>query len=331
MHLNLIRKIALLILVADITAQGVSTIKYFHSEDDFLRGAAMKSSDITDDPYIQVLYNSYGQMISKSQVVLNGEIHSETIFEYAEDGSLRRKSERNEKSNVIKMYVYGAEEMSEIFIGYAFPQRPFSEFQDRVTIYSYDESGDVTEYLFKSIDNYPFGAVRLSYFEGGLPAEERWILLPEERTMRLFDYDYDPTSRSYALTEYDSTGTKISQVGLVLPTKYIPELYELLSGSESRSGNVLEESDEILDDIHSRLSKGWNPSDDGALLELGVLTSPDLIYLTDGDTLEVTLVDVTKEFVRFMFFGENELLTMPIFKVQEIERRDGKVIYPVIY
>jgi hypothetical protein len=270
-------------------------------------------------------------MISKSQVVLNGEIHSETIFEYAEDGSLRRKSERNEKSNVIKMYVYGAEEMSEIFIGYAFPQRPFSEFQDRVTIYSYDESGDVTEYLFKSIDNYPFGAVRLSYFEGGLPAEERWILLPEERTMRLFDYDYDPTSRSYALTEYDSTGTKISQVGLVLPTKYIPELYELLSGSESRSGNVLEESDEILDDIHSRLSKGWNPSDDGALLELGVLTSPDLIYLTDGDTLEVSLVEVTKEFVRFMFYGENELLTMPISKVQEIERRDGKIIYPILY
>ena len=66
-------------------------------------------------------------------------------------------------------------------------------------------------------------------------------------------------------------------------------------------------------------------------MELGVLTSPDLIYLTDGDTLEVSLVEVTKEFVRFMFYGENELLTMPISKVQEIERRDGKIIYPILY
>ena len=329
--MNFIRSLTLLALVAGISAQGVSTIKYFQSEDDLLRGTAMKSSAIADDPYIQVLYNSNGQMISKSRVESDGEILSETIFEYAEDGSLRRKSERDGKGNVIKMYVYGAEEMSEAFIGFAFPQRPFSEFQDRITIYSFDVSGDVTEYLFKSIDNHHFGAVRLSYFDGGLPAEERWILLPEERTMRLFDYDYDPISRNYALTEYDSTGTKISQVGLVLPTRYIPELYELLSGSESRSGNVLEESDEILDDIHSRLSKGWNPSDEGALLEIGVLSSPDLIYLTDGDTLEVTLVEVTKEFVRFMFFGENELITMPISKVQEIERRDGKIIYPVIY
>jgi hypothetical protein len=331
MQMNFIRSLTLLALVAGISAQGVSTIKYFQSEDDLLRGIAMKSSAIADDPYIQVLYNRNGQMISKSRVEFDGEILSETIFEYAEDGSLRRKSERDGKDNVIKMYVYGAEEMSEAFIGFAFPQRPFSEFQDRITIYSFDVSGDVTEYLFKSVDNHPFGAVRLSYFDGGLPSEERWILLPEERTMRLFDYDYDPISRNYALTEYDSTGTKISQVGLVLPTKYIPELYELLSGSESRSGNVLEESDEILDDIHSRLSKGWNPSDEGALLEIGVLSSPDLIYLTDGETLEVTLVEVTKEFVRFMFFGENELITMPITKVQEIERRDGKIIYPVIY
>lgn len=331
MYLNLIRRSILLLLTAGIAAQGVSTIKYFRSEEDFLRGTSMKATEINGNSYLQALYNNLGQLISKSKVTSEGEILSEMIFEYSEDGTLHQKSYRDGMGNVIKMYVYGAEEMSETFIGHAFPRRPLAEFQDRVTIYSYNESGDVTEYLFMSIDNHSFGAVRLSYFDGGLPAEERWVMLPEEKTLRLFDYDYDPVTRTYALTEFDSTGSQVSQVGLVLPTKHVPELDELLSSAASRPGNVLEESGEIVADIRSRLSEGWNPSDEGALLEEEVLISPDLIYMLDGDTLEVTLVEVKKEFVRFMFYGENELLTMPNSKVQEIERRDGKIIYPVIY
>ncbi len=66
--MNFIRSLTLLALVAGISAQGVSTIKYFQSEDDLLRGTAMKSSAIADDPYIQVLYNSNDPEGFKSSV-----------------------------------------------------------------------------------------------------------------------------------------------------------------------------------------------------------------------------------------------------------------------
>lgn len=331
MHLLKFRIVIVLYLIVGLAAQGISTIKYFRSEEDFLRGTSMKATEINGNSYLQVLYNNLGQLISKSTIAADGEILSETVFEYADDGSLDRKSERDGMGKTIRMYVYGAEEMSETFINYAFPHRAMTEFQDRVTIYSYDEKGEVTEYLFTSIDKHPFGAIRLSYFKAGPLAEERWLLLPGELTVRLFDYDYDPVSRAYVLTEYDSTGTEVSRVGLVLPTRSVPELDELLTGVTIKSGNVLEESAEIVADIQMRLKEGWIPSDEGVLLEEGVLSSPDLIYLSNRDTLQVTLVEVNKDFVRFMFFGEHELLTMPISQVQEIERRDGKIIYPVIY
>ena len=50
-----------------------------------------------------------------------------------------------------------------------------------------------------------------------------------------------------------------------------------------------------------------------------------------GDTLKVNLFNLTEDHIRFFMLGDQDILTMPLSKIDEIERRDGKVIYPLIY
>ena len=78
--------------------------------------------------------------------------------------------------------------------------------------------------------------------------------------------------------------------------------------------------------------EGWNPNQSlGKLMDPKVLTSPDLITMKTGDTLKVELIQITDEYVRFMLSGEHDVLTLPLTRVTEIERRDGEILYPVIY
>ena len=45
----------------------------------------------------------------------------------------------------------------------------------------------------------------------------------------------------------------------------------------------------------------------------------------------MSLIAVTEEYVRFLLAGDRDVLTLPLAQVSEIERRDGEVIFPVIY
>ena len=79
-------------------------------------------------------------------------------------------------------------------------------------------------------------------------------------------------------------------------------------------------------------AEGWSPSDAiGHLADPKLFSSPDIIYMKTGDTLKVTLIAVTEEYVRFLLTGDRDILTLPLTGVSEIERRDGEVIYPVVY
>ena len=186
----------------------------------------------------------------------------------------------------------------------------------------------VERYRFRSVNDVEFGSIVFSYFRSGLVKEERWIKQPGERTVRLFEYRYEPATRLYELKESDSTGSVISRVALVLPVEsetMIGAADALLGAREETppgAANVLEESVEIIEDIRGRRSRGWNP---------GAEKWPDTIYLKNGDTLEVELIRITEESIRFRLFGEEEVLTMPLSAVGEVERKDGEIIYPILY
>ena len=91
------------------------------------------------------------------------------------------------------------------------------------------------------------------------------------------------------MAEYDSSGTVISRSAIVLPDQQFPdeEMPGISGDMSSPSESMLQESGEIIQDIIQRKSEGWNTNAElGRLSEKDVLHSPDIIYLTNGDTLE---------------------------------------------
>ena len=162
--------------------------------------------------------------------------------------------------------------------------------------------------------------------------EELWKDLLAGQTVRLFKYRFNPISREYTMVEHDARGEEVSRVGITLPRKSITSGWSPSDTSTDIPGNRLEESSEIIEDILMRKAEGWNPDQSlGKLMDPKVLTSPDLITMKAGDILKVELIQITDEYVRFMLSGEHDVLTLPLTRVTEIERRDGEILYPVIY
>lgn len=335
------RLLTAVILISEIlaAAQGVSYVKYYLNEQDFLRGISMQATERTGVPHIRALYDKYDRLLSKANMDSEGNLVRENVYEYDDLGVLLRRSIRDRYSHVEKMYVYGSEEkMSKVFLAYAFEGRNLTEFKDRITVYEFDSKENIKGYRFLTVDNTELGSIAFKYFDSGLVKEERWVRQPGSQTVRLFRYDYDPKTRAYELTEYDSTGAEVSRVGLVLPVETdamvgVPQ--SLLRRSEDSppgTGSILEESTEIIQDIRKRKATGWDPSRElGQLLDRDLPNLPDLVYLRSGDTLKVELFQITDEYVRFKLVGEEDILTIPLSDVGEIERRDGRIVYPVIY
>ena len=314
------------------TPQDVSYIRYYRTENDLLQGVEIKPAEARKFPHIEALYNGEGQLRTKITVGEDNIISEQEMYEYHEDGSLWRRAVSDGNGNVTKMYVHGEEEMSSTFISLVFPHRNLADFDERTTVYDYNIDGKVSRYQFLSVDNTPFGQIEYDYFEEGLVKEELWTDLLTAQTVRLFKYRFNPISREYTMVEHDARGEEVSRVGITLPRKSITSGWSPSDTSTDIPGNRLEESSEIIEDILMRKAEGWNPDQSlGKLMDPKVLTSPDLITMKTGDTLKVELIQITDEYVRFMLSGEHDVLTLPLTRVTEIERRDGEILYPVIY
>lgn len=289
------------VMLTVINAQGVSYVRYYRTERDFIRGTSMPATDRQGKEHLRVFYDREDRPVSKGRIDAAGNLVEEEVLQYDDTGTLSRRAVRDGNGTVKALYVYGeGEPMSRAFIDHVYPDRNPKEFQDRVTLIRYGPEGRVLSYRFFSVDNVQWGAIEYDYFETGLVKEERWMRGAHGKTVRLFQYDYDPGSRTYKLTEYDSSGSPRSRVAVALP-------------EEKRTT-----PEEI---IRRRL-----PVEDRRVME-----SPDLIYLRDGETLRVDILNVSDTYVRFSLFGEEQILTMPLEKVGEIERRDGTILYPKLY
>jgi len=311
--------------------QEVSYIRYFQTEDDLLRGVEMKPVQARNTPHIEALYNRLDQLVHKITVGDDEMITEQEMYEYREDSTLWKRAVTDGDGNIQRMFVYGDEEISAVFISLVFPHRSRADFDERTTIYEYTSEGRVWLYQFLSLNHTPFGQIEFDFFEEGLIKEERWIDLLTGQTVRLFTYRFNPISRDYTMIERDAKGEEVSTVGIKLPRKLLTSE----AGDDVKAsvvGNRLEESSEIIEDILLKRAEGWIPSDGiGHLADLELFSFPDLIYMKTGDTLKVNLITVTEEYVRFLLADDRDVLIIPLTGVSEIERRDGKVIYPVIY
>ncbi|MFQ6674733.1 MAG: hypothetical protein ACE5LH_00160 [Fidelibacterota bacterium] len=300
--LAIIRIVVMLVMAGgDLWGQGVSYVRYYRTEDDFLRGIPMMATERTGVRHLRVFYDREDRVLSKGIVDETGKLVEEEIFGYDDAGNLSRRAVRDGDGTVKALYVYGDQEpMSRAFIAYAFPHRNPEEFRDRVTLYRYGPGGRVLSYRFFSVDLVPWGSIEYDYSEGGAVREERWIRGADGRIVRRFATRYDPLTGSTELTEYDSTGGVVSRVAVVVPGEK-----EEVPGDTGRKRPIPFEE------------------------QTGKL--PDWIYLRDGDTLRVEILQISESTVRFKLFGEEDVLTMPLERVGEIERGDGTILYPRLY
>ena len=199
------------------TPQEVSYIRYFKTENDLLRGVEMKPVDSRNVPHIEALYNRLDQLVSKITLLDAEMITEQVTSEYREDGTLWKRAVSDGDANIRRMFVYGDEEMSAIFISLVFPYRNSADFDERTPIYEYTSDGRVWRYQFLSLDHTPFGQIDFDFFEEGLVKEERWTDLLAGQTVRLFTSRFNPISRDYTMIERDARGQEVSTVGIKLP------------------------------------------------------------------------------------------------------------------
>ena len=296
---------------------------------------AITPEEARGSKHIEALYDRADQLILKMAIDEQNNITAQEIFEYNEDRTLRRRAIADGKGKVNRMIIYGDEPMSSNFISLVFPDRNKSDFAERTNIYYYNKNGSIRKYKFLSLDHTPFGEINYDYFDEGLIKLEQWRDLLNGMVVRQFTYNYNPISREYIMVETDAKGNEVSKIGITLPRKLFTSELNVNDSNREKvrdEGNTLEESSEIIEDILLKKADGWNPTKTiGYLSDSDLFSSPDLIYLKTGDTLKVNLFNLTEVHVRFFILGDQDILTIPLSKIDEIERRDGKVIYPLIY
>ncbi len=322
-----------LLLFNLLVGQEVSYIRYFKTDSDFLANLEISPEEVRGVEHIQGLYDRSNQLIIKMIVDERNNTVLQEIFEYNQDGTLRRKAIVGGDGKVNRMIIYGDEPMSEKFISLVFPHRNMSDFAERTNIYYYNKDGSIRKYEFFSLNHTPFGEINYDYFEEGLIKLEQWRDLINGKIVRQFNYNYNPISREYIMVEIDARGNEVSKIGITLPKIFFSSDFIESNGSKVKSkGNILEESSEIIENILMRKADGWDPKESiGYLADPNVFFSPDLIYLKTGDTLKVDLLNLTEDYVRFFMFLDRDVLTIPLSQIDEIERNDGTIIYPLIY
>jgi len=327
------RVFLILFLFNFIVGQQVSYIRYYKTDSDFMINVAITPEEARGSKHIEALYNRTDQLILKMTIDEQNNTTAQEIFEYNEDRTLSRRAIADGEGKVNRMMIYGDEPMSSNFISLVFPNRNKIDFAERTNIYYYNKNGSIRKYKFLSLDHTPFGEINYDYFDEGLIKLEQWKDLLNGMVVREFTYNYNPISREYIMVETDAKGNEVSKIGITLPRKlFTSEVNDSKSEKVKSEGNSLEESSEIIEDILLKKADGWNPAKTiGYLANPDLFSSPDLIYMKTGDTLKVNLFNLTEDHVRFFILGDQDILTMSLSKIDEIERRDGKVIYPLIY
>lgn len=336
MHLNNVKMfcrtiLVIVFIVNNADSQDASYIRYFKTESDLMTGLEIKPTEARNSNHIETIFNDLDQLIAKMSIDEKNNTTSLETYEYREDGTLWRRAVSNEHGKVKRMIIHGDEEMSDAFISLVFPHRNRSDFAERTTVYHYNEADRVMKYQFFSVDHTAFGEIEYDYFEEGLVKKENWRDLLSNKIVRSFHYWFNPISREYTMVEKDAFGKEVSRVGLTLPRALLTSGMSDANDGEVM-GNRLEESAQIIEDIVIKKAEGWDPTQAlGRLADPDLFLSPDFIYMKSGDTLEVNLIALTQDYVRFILSGELDVMTIPLRRISEIERRDGEVIYPVVY
>jgi hypothetical protein len=177
-------------------------------------------------------------------------------------------------------------------------------------------SEEISDIIFRTVDNHEYGTIHLSYDHLGFLQEEVWRILPKEKVIRKFVYDFDIMNDVQQIWEYGRENQEISHVALSMA----PE-DKLYTSPPPRTGNVLDEADIILKELISK--RVITP-----VMALIPNTEWDRLKLANDEEIDIIFVSINNDRVRFSLPYENEVLSILLDRVSSIRNKYGELIYP---
>lgn len=292
-------------------------IRYFNSDHDFMAGKTISAGERNKTGYLQVDYKEEERPIRKQWITGSGKGTDETLLYYNENDELKKQAWLDETGHVWRMEYYGEKEpWSREFRLAAYPQRDKFYFDGQKTRFTLGAGGQVQQIEFFTITGENYGMIRLEYDYHGLLSNEAWTLMPDNLVFRKFVYEVNLLTNSRKIWEYGRHDALISHGVLEMA----PE-DELYLTPPPRTGNKLDEANEILTDI----KKSIITVDIPAMIPK---MEHDMLYLLSGKVYEIEIISIDNSEFRFREKGSEDILTIPIGRVQKIVSRWGNLVYP---
>lgn len=292
-------------------------LKYYLNDRDFIADVPMFATERKGKAHLEVTFNENKQPVLKRWLDNNHDLINEEMFVYNKTNTLEKRLFLGGNRRAEKIIHYGEKELWSVeFRKYSVSKNEGVFFIGQQTEFVLNGSDEIHEIIFRTIDNHEYGAIHLTYDHLGFLQEEVWRILPENKIIRKFVYHYDIINNIQQIWEYGKDGSEISHVALSMA----PE-DKLYTTPPPRTGNVLDEADDILQELISKRIIAPIPA-------FIPYTDWDRITFINGDGMDIVFVAIDENYLRFSLPFESDVLSMSLDRISSVTSKYGKRIYP---
>lgn len=292
-------------------------LKYYLNDRDFIADVPMFATERKGKAHLEVTFNENKQPLLKRWLNSNHDLINEEMFVYNKTNTLEKRLFLGGNRRTEKIIHYGEKELWNVeFRKYSASKNNVVFFIGQQTEFVLNGSDEIHEIIFRTIDNHEYGTIHLTYDHLGFLQEEVWRILPENKIIRKFVYHYDIINNIQQIWEYGKDGSEISHVALSMA----PE-DKLYTTPPPRTGNVLDEADDILQELISKRIIAPIPA-------FIPYTDWDRITLIDGDGMDIVFVAIDENYLRFSLPFESDVLSISLDRISSVTSKYGKRIYP---
>ena len=304
-------------------ANEVAYIRYFEDDLNFKSNISMLSTERRGLKHMAVSYDENNQPVKIEYFTARGVLDKREMLKYDDNEILIERGFYNDDWKYESLILYGENEpWSKEFRQFRYSKNEPLTFTDQQTHFTVKDGAYVTKIVFETIDGQKYGQIELDYDYLGYLSEERWRDLPSGRIIRQYKYkfelikNYEEARTVVQIWEYGYDNQLISNVALDMAPS--DQLYKT---PPSRTNNTLDE----VDIIKAEIKEGRVIVPHEAIIPVMM---QDHLIMRNGDQLFVDFVNMTESGIQFRIKSEQELLTIPLHKVQSLTSRMGDVIYP---
>ncbi|MFQ6678088.1 MAG: hypothetical protein ACE5D0_07165 [Fidelibacterota bacterium] len=306
-------------IFALLSGQGTETafIKYYKTNRQFIADVPMLATERRGQSHLEVTFNENKQPVLKRWLNDNQDLVKEEMLVYNRSNTLQKRLFLDKNRKTEKIIHYGEKELWSVeFRNYSSPKKNVNYFIGQQTEFLLNNSNEIQNIIFRTIDNHKYGAINLTYDHLGFLREEVWRVLPNDEVIRKFVYHYDIINNIQQIWEYGIGGREISHVSLSMA----PE-DKLYTTPPPRTGNVLDEADVILQELLSKRIVTPIPA-------FIPFTERDQIIFIDGETLDIVFVAIDDNYLWFSLPNESDVLSIPLDRISSATSKFGKQLYP---